>query len=114
MERRIEVGHVSTLILATLSGKAPLGGLLFCSDFRPGDLMDPPVLGLAPRLCGAVWRIFFLHTALNLLALASPFRRQYFLNTDLVNQMISSQVLQVRSFLLIRQVRPDAVDHHQD
>ena len=32
----------------------------------------------------------------------SLFRRQYFLNTNLVNQMLSSQVRQMRPFLVIR------------
>jgi hypothetical protein len=44
----------------------------------------------------------------------SRFRRQYFLNADLVNQVISSQIRQMGSFLVIRQICTDAVDHHHD
>ena len=32
----------------------------------------------------------------------SLFRRKYFMNTDLVNQMLSAQVRQMRPFLFIR------------
>ncbi len=42
----------------------------------------------------------------------SLFRWQYFLNTDLINQMLSAQVCQMRSFLVIRQIFANAVDHH--
>ena len=42
------------------------------------------------------------------------FRRQYLLNTDLINQMLSAQVRQMCSFFVIRQVFANAVDHHHD
>ena len=54
--------------------------------------------------CGACFVICF----------ALSFRRKYFLNADLINQMLSSQVRQMRSFLVIGQVRTDAVDHHHN
>jgi hypothetical protein len=35
-----------------------------------------------------------------------------FLSTDLVNEMLSAQVCQMRPFFLIRQVCADSLDHH--
>ena len=35
------------------------------------------------------------------------FRRKYLLNADLINQMLSAQIRQMRFFLVIRQVRTD-------
>ncbi len=40
--------------------------------------------------------------------------RKDFLNTDLVNEMLATQVSQVSSLLLIGQVCTDAVDHYHD
>jgi hypothetical protein len=42
----------------------------------------------------------------------SLFRCQYFLNTDLVNQMLSAQVRKMRPFFVIGQIFANAVDHH--
>ena len=39
---------------------------------------------------------------LHIIGCVSLFRWQYFLNTDLINQMLSAQVRQMRSFLGIR------------
>jgi hypothetical protein len=44
----------------------------------------------------------------------SLFRRKYFLSANLVDEMLSAQVRQMRPFLLIRQVCSDSVDHHHD
>jgi len=49
--------------------------------------------------------------------LISPYlslRRKDFLNTDLVNEVLTTQVNQMGSLLVVRQVRTDTVDHHQD
>jgi hypothetical protein len=40
--------------------------------------------------------------ALRIMRRLSIFRREYFLNTDLVNQVLSAQVRQMRPFLVIR------------
>ena len=40
--------------------------------------------------------------AIRIMRRLSVFRREYFLNTDLVNQMLSAQICQMRSFLVIR------------
>ena len=40
--------------------------------------------------------------------------RKDFLNTDLVNEVLATQVSQVSSLLLIGQVCTDAVDHYHD
>ena len=42
------------------------------------------------------------------------FWRKDFLNTDLVNEVLATQVSQVSSLLLIGQVCTDAVDHCHD
>ncbi len=42
----------------------------------------------------------------------SRFRWQYFLNADLINKVFSVQVCKMRSFLVIRQIFANAVDHH--
>jgi len=44
----------------------------------------------------------------------SLLRRQYLLNADLVNQMLSAQVGQMRSFPVIRQVCTNPVGHHHN
>src|SRR5438445_1109036 len=41
-------------------------------------------------------------------------RRKDFLNTDLLNEVLTTQVNQMGSLLVVRQVRTDAVDHHHD
>jgi hypothetical protein len=41
-------------------------------------------------------------------------RRKDFLNTDLVNEVLTTQVNQMSSLLLVGQVCTDAVDHHHD
>jgi hypothetical protein len=41
-------------------------------------------------------------------------RRKDFLNTDLVNEVLATQVNQMGSLLVVRQVSTDAVDHHHD
>ena len=40
--------------------------------------------------------------------------RKDFSNTDLVNQVLATQVNQMSSLLFVRQVRTDAVDHYHD
>jgi hypothetical protein len=40
--------------------------------------------------------------------------RKDFLNTDLVNEVFATQVNQMNSLLVVRQVRTDAVDHYYD
>jgi hypothetical protein len=42
------------------------------------------------------------------------FRRKDFLNADLVDQVLTTQVNQMRSLLVVRQVCTNAVDHHHD
>jgi hypothetical protein len=39
--------------------------------------------------------------------------RQDFLNADLVNKVLTAQVNQMSSLLVVRQVRTDAVDHDE-
>jgi hypothetical protein len=41
-------------------------------------------------------------------------RRKDFLNTDLLNEVLTTQVNQMGSLLVVRQVRTDTVDHHHD
>ena len=41
-------------------------------------------------------------------------RRKNFLNADLVNEVLTTQVNQMGSLLVVRQVRTDAVDHYHD
>jgi hypothetical protein len=41
-------------------------------------------------------------------------QRQDFLNAHLVNEVLTTQVNQMGSLLVIRQVRTNAVDHHHD
>ena len=41
-------------------------------------------------------------------------RRKDFLTTDLLNEVLTTQVNQMGSLLVVRQVRTDTVDHHQD
>jgi hypothetical protein len=40
--------------------------------------------------------------------------RKDLLNTDLVNEVLTAQVKQMRPLLVVRQVCTDAVDHHHD
>ena len=40
------------------------------------------------------------------------FGRKDFLNTDLIDQMLTPQVDQMGSLLVVRQVRTDAIDHY--
>jgi hypothetical protein len=42
---------------------------------------------------------------------ASLLRREYFLDTDLIDQMLAAQVREMRSFLVIRQVCANAIGH---
>ena len=42
------------------------------------------------------------------------FRREDFLNADLINEVLAAQVNQMRALLVVRQVCTDAVDHHHD
>ena len=44
----------------------------------------------------------------------SSLRREDFLNTDLVNEMLTTQVGQMGSLLVIRQICTDTVEHHND
>ena len=41
-------------------------------------------------------------------------RRKDFLNTDLINEVLTTQVNQMSSLLVVRQIRTDAVEHHHD
>jgi hypothetical protein len=41
-------------------------------------------------------------------------RRKDFLNADLVNEVLTTQVNQMGSLFVVGQVRTDAVDHHHD
>jgi hypothetical protein len=41
-------------------------------------------------------------------------RRKDFLNANLINEVLTTQVNQMGSLLVVRQVRTDAVDHHHD
>ena len=41
-------------------------------------------------------------------------RRKDFLNTDLLNEVLTTQVNQMGSLLVVRQVCTDAVDHHHE
>jgi hypothetical protein len=52
--------------------------------------------------------------AIRIMCRLSFFRREYFLNTDLVNQMLSAQVRHVRPFFVIRQFCANAVDHNHN
>jgi hypothetical protein len=41
-------------------------------------------------------------------------RRKDFLNTDLIDEVLTAQVNQMSSLLVVRQIRTDAVEHHHD
>jgi hypothetical protein len=40
--------------------------------------------------------------------------RKDFLNADLINEVLTTQVNQMGSLLVVRQVRADAIDHYHD
>lgn len=77
-------------------------------------LLAPGEVGTSSPLAAADGFALLLRARKPLHARPSLLRWQYFLNADLVNEVISSQVSQVRSLLIIRQMGTDAVDHHHD